>query len=367
MEPAAIPKEREPRRRGMGGRRRRGRPRLRRCGSPEIAVFSTVAAQDRAGSWRVLVRGAVYEAETETLQRRLLLRLLRKVMDVTPDELDTELFRNRVRYFVARTEKGHRVLVQLGSRRVLLAKRSRRNGQFRGVVRISESELESLHSAGVVRDNTLTIEVETLDEPAQASGHVQLVPPVGWSVISDIDDTIKVSSVTDRRELLANTFLRPFQAVGGMAERYQGWAEQGVAFHYVSSSPWQLHHALSELCVAHGFPKGSFHLRSFRLRDHMLRRVLLIRRTGKSAAIRELLEQFPQRRFVLVGDSGERDAELYAAAARRYPNQVAAIFIRQLPERPLDVARSAKVFRNVPRDRWQLFEHPEELPSRLGG
>ncbi len=340
-------------------------PRPKRNRRPEVVVFSTVASQDRPATWRVVIRGAVYEAETETLQKRLLLRLLRKVMQLTPAELDSHLFRERVRYFVAKTERGYRVTVRLGDRRFLLPKRSRRNGQFRGVIRIGESELQMLRDSGAASDDYLSVRVGTLGQSTESEGRVYLVARSGWSVISDIDDTIKVSSVTDRKELLANTFLRPFRTIDGMAERYRQWARQGVAFHYVSASPWQLHHALTELCGQHGFPTGSFHLRSFRLRDHMLRRVLLIRRMGKGAAIRQLLKSFPGRRFVLIGDSGERDPELYAAAARRFPRQVAAIYIRQLPEKPLERGRAERMFRNLPASRWLLFEDASQLPERL--
>ena len=42
------------------------------------------------------------------------------------------------------------------------------------------------------------------------------VPPKGVSVISDIDDTIKVTEVLDRRRMLYNTFLREFKDVTGM-------------------------------------------------------------------------------------------------------------------------------------------------------
>ncbi len=336
---------------------------LRKSSPPEVALFSTVASQTRGRSWRIVVRGAIYESETERLQKRLLIRLLRKVMKATPADFDSEIFRQRVRYFVARTEKGHRVVVTLGDRRIILRKKSRRNGQFRGVFRVREEELESLAEQGAFSNGRLSVCAETLGSPASSQGHVQLVPRRGWSVISDIDDTIKVSAVTDRQELLANTFLRPFRAVDGMADLYRSWSNNGAVFHYVSSSPWQLHDALAELCSNHGFPAGSLHLRSFRLRDHMLRRVLLIRRVGKSAAIRELMTTFPARRFILVGDSGERDAELYAAAARRFPQQVAAIYIRQLAAKPLEPGRAARIFRNLPRSAWMLFHSPEELPD----
>jgi phosphatidate phosphatase APP1 len=196
-------------------------------------------------------------------------------------------------------------------------------------------------------------------------GQVHLIEDQGISVISDIDDTMKVTGVHSRRSLLENTFLREFQAIEGMAPLYDSWAAQGATFHYVSSSPWQLYDSLAELLAASGFPPGTFHLRSFRLRDHMLRRLLLIRRRGKVQAMYSLLRTFPQRRFVFVGDSGERDPEIYGTLARKFGHQVAAIYIRDLPERPLDYDRGRKAFQHIPPERWMLFRSPAELPIQL--
>ncbi len=62
----------------------------------------------------------------------------------------------------------------------------------------------------------------------------------GISVISDIDDTIKISQVLSKRRLLKHTFYSYFKPVDGMSELYQKWYEQNCQFHYVSASPWQL-------------------------------------------------------------------------------------------------------------------------------
>ncbi|MBI2478986.1 MAG: DUF2183 domain-containing protein [Planctomycetia bacterium] len=185
------------------------------------------------------------------------------------------------------------------------------------------------------------------------------------SVISDIDDTIKVTNVHSRRLLLESTFLREFESIDGMSTLYRQWADQGAAFHYVSSSPWQLYTPLAEMCDAGAFPWGSFHLRSFRLRDHMLRRLSLIRRKGKAKVIHNLLKTFPRRHFIFVGDSGEADADIYGRLARKFPRQVAAIYIRSLSVRPLDEERQAKAFRGVREANIRTFCSPDELPTDL--
>ena len=63
----------------------------------------------------------------------------------------------------------------------------------------------------------------------------------------------------------------------------------------------------------------------------------------KRAGVEALLQRFPDSRFVLVGDSGEADLELYASLSRCYPSQVLAIFIRDVstPYRPSDAAAAS--------------------------
>jgi len=62
----------------------------------------------------------------------------------------------------------------------------------------------------------------------------------GISIISDIDDTVKISNVLSKRSLLKHTFYSYFKPVEGMSDLYQKWSEQNCQFHYVSASPWQL-------------------------------------------------------------------------------------------------------------------------------
>ena len=99
-----------------------------------------------------------------------------------------------------------------------------------------------------------------------AAAELLLIPPTGLSIISDIDDTVKLSDVLNKRELLRNTFLREFVPVDGMAALYKHWEEQHDAvFHYVSASPWQLQPELECFLRGAGFPPATFHLKSVRV------------------------------------------------------------------------------------------------------
>src|SRR3972149_10512861 len=101
------------------------------------------------------------------------------------------------------------------------------------------------------------------------TGRVQLLERKGISVISDIDDTIKVSEVTnpDSKIFLRNTFINEYQAVEDMANLYRQWENAGMQFHYVSANPWQLYDTINKFMESAGFPKGSMRLRNFRWKD----------------------------------------------------------------------------------------------------
>ncbi len=323
--------------------------------------------EPQSQTWRIEIRGTVYEAGSVSRHKQMLLRLLQRVAKVQPSESQRDLFERRIREFIAPTEGGKRVEVRLGDHVYRIRKKTKRNGRFMGTVRIPGHHLQTLAQQGHMQQGWLNLHVVSPngDENGHFAGRVRLLDHRGWSVISDIDDTVKVTDVHCRRSLLANTFLREFRAIEGMAEVYRRWAVDDAAFHYVSSSPWQLFGPLADMLQATGFPDGTFHLRSFRLHHHMLRRLLLIRRRGKVANMHAILKTFPQRRFVLVGDSGERDPEIYGLLARKYPRQVARVFIRELAGRSGHDERYRKAFRRLPPYRCLVFEDAAQLPQSL--
>jgi phosphatidate phosphatase APP1 len=190
-------------------------------------------------------------------------------------------------------------------------------------------------------------------------GEVYLLDAAGLCVISDIDDTIKISEVRDRDALLRNTFLRPYRAVEGMAEVYAEWAQRpAVSFHYVSASPWQLFRPLRDFLKDAGFPEGPMELKHFRWTDSSFFNLFASPEEYKPAVIAPLLERLPGRRFVLVGDSGEKDPEIYAALARRYPAQVVRILIRDVTGEGPNAERFGTVFVGLPPDLWRIFRDP---------
>jgi hypothetical protein len=183
-------------------------------------------------------------------------------------------------------------------------------------------------------------------------GRIRLIEPEGTSVVTDIDDTIKVSEVPAELPIvLRNTFCREFVAASGMAKMYRDWGDD-VAFHYVSGGPWQLYGPLYDylISVPGGYPEGTFHfnyfpknVRSEDTREILKRAVadfLFESKLGslkdtydhKQTKIKELMDRFPRRTFIFVGDSGEMDPEVYRwfKDNPKYSAQVQEIWIRDV-------------------------------------
>jgi phosphatidate phosphatase APP1 len=201
------------------------------------------------------------------------------------------------------------------------------------------------------------------------SSALHLVEREGLTIVSDVDDTVKVSEVRDKRALLRRTFLQAFEAVPNMGPKYTTWlgAEPSGTghLHFVSSSPWQLFEPLHTLMGASGFAPATYDLKRIRPREipTTAEELLADPRTTKPPAIRSVMERFPKRKFVLVGDSGERDPEVYGVIGRERPDQIVRIYIRDVTGEKRDDARYRSAFEGIPAEQWILFDDASKLPD----
>ncbi len=275
------------------------------------------------------------------------------------------MFAERARLFMVDNERGRRIVVRVGIRDYALEK-SRPDGQFSGIIWLADADIGT-NGAKLIQVHV----VMPASDARRFAGQISLVDENGVTVISDIDDTIKATDVRDRKALLRRTFLEPFKPIPGMAEVYRAWADKsGAQFCYVSASPWQLFLPLSEFVKSNGFPAGAFYLKKFRWKDESFLSLFENPQRYKPTVIEPLLRQYPQRQFVLVGDAGELDPEIYADLARRYPKQVACILIRDAAGEPPDSPRFQAAFRGSPPGLWRVFRTPGEVldlcPPRSG-
>jgi len=181
-------------------------------------------------------------------------------------------------------------------------------------------------------------------------GRILLMEDEGISVISDIDDTIKHSFVCDKKLLLSASLIHQFHPVAGMKELYNRWKTEHspLKFHYVSGSPYQIYEHLDEFLFGKdcnldkqnscddNFPFGSVHLRNAHWKDFSIINLFKSPENFKLGIIEPcLFEAFPKRKWILVGDTSEKDPEIYSTLGRKYPHNVVAIFIRKAPTKLL--------------------------------
>ena len=108
------------------------------------------------------------------------------------------------------------------------------------------------------------------------------------------------------------------------------------------------------------------HLKLFRLKDSTPLGRLPSRKRAKRRTVEHIVADFPRRKFLLVGDSGERDPEVYAEVARRHPDRVAGVAIRQVEgklSREKMQSRLDRLARRMPSGRWHVFSDPAELAA----
>lgn len=223
------------------------------------------------------------------------------------------------------------------------------SGLIETVVSVTDSELADMRmqSGGWVTFRTY------LHNGNPAAGAVKIIQPEGLSIISDIDDTIKITGVTKGiKVLVANTFLRKSEASPKVAELMQSFKSQGtnVEYHYLSGSPWQSYNYLKKFVVSDGFPTGTFHLRTYTPDGSFFDVNKFVHifdaKAYKIAKVKEIMESFPKRKFILVGDSGEKDPEVYAWALETFPNRVNMVYIRNVTNEGAGSARYNDLFGN---------------------
>lgn len=168
-------------------------------------------------------------------------------------------------------------------------------------------------------------------EPVEAPVRIA-DPAVRFGIVSDIDDTVMVTALP--RPLLAawNTFVldeHARAAVPGMAVLYERLvtAQPGAPVFYLSTGAWNVAPALTRFLSRHLYPAGPLLLTDWGpQKDRLFRSG----QQHKLAALKRLAEEFPWIRWLLVGDDGQHDPQIYAAFATSHPQNVAAVAIRSL-------------------------------------
>jgi len=241
--------------------------------------------------------------------------------------------------------------------------RSDSRGEFFGYARLG-GLAEGNRVGGVV--GTVDYTVNGADT-GNATGY--LVPSQGITIVSDIDDILRVTKVWNPFEALNNTFVRPYMPWMNMPSVFSQWAassngggsgspvtSSAYHFHYLTTTPEQLTRTYMNFIYAH-YPLGSFDTRPLNLSNPSS----VIR--PREFLLRQLLQSFPQRRFVLVGDTSNNDImSTYSSMALEFRN-VACVLIRNTTatDQTMTLPSNTAGFRGLEEQRYMFFRTPDDI------
>ena len=196
-------------------------------------------------------------------------------------------------------------------------------------------------------------ECRTTARGLTATGKV-LVPPAAarFGVISDLDDTVIQTHITDLLTAAKLTFLhnaKTRKPLAGVAELYQALhlGPQGSAspdhnpIFYVSSSPWNLYDLLVDFLELNAIPAGPLLLRDLGISEQQF---ISGGHNHKLESVNRILTAYPTLPFVLIGDSGQEDAQLYWSVIQQHGSRIKAVYIRDVdPLRPSERDEQVRV------------------------
>lgn len=259
-------------------------------------------------------------------------------------------FKNNLKRFLSREVPDAQLTAQLQSQQYQLT--TDQEGYFDLQTKLPQA----LH---LTKQQWYPIQLHLTQTPHQpvvdlkASAEVLIPENAAFGIISDIDDTILETRVTSLLKLrmlyltfMKNAFHRhAFQAVGAFYTALQKGVES--AHHnpifYVSNSPWNLYDLLDEFLRLNYLPKGPILLRDFGMPAEKMPASY---QGHKKESIKKIITTYPDIPFLLIGDSGERDTDIYLSVAAEFPNRISAIYIRDVKS-PRRARRISKIIQNI--------------------
>lgn len=178
--------------------------------------------------------------------------------------------------------------------------------------------------------------VDTFEHPITMPGSSLLTAPQATiGIISDLDDTVIKTEVSSMTKMLYNTFFKNAhsrEALKGVPALYQAFAQGHSGqcnnpMFYVSHSPWNLYDMLVEFMLINQIPVGPILLRDFSAKEG---EAIVDYKQHKYDTVVRIMRSYPHLQFILIGDSAEKDTDIYREAARAFPERVAAIYIRSV-------------------------------------
>ncbi len=313
-------------------------PRLLSATGEEVTFFPTYGYREGTG-WNIHVRSWTHQSRSHVDRVVTKLATVLATVKNKCDTAEMANFQSRSNDFEDDDKSLEKVIIRFDDDPDGTAyefnKRSDANGITELDLTLTDERAKQLLASQKSANGWLTF--SAISEDHTGRGRIRLIEPEGVSLISDIDDTIKITDIPAGKDtVLKNTFCREFKSLSEMAKSYSDMVD--VPVHYVSGGPQQMFGPLYDHLIVGpgGFPEGTFHLNFFP-KNILSAETVRLAVGGftstfihKVNEITKLMDKFPRRQFILVGDSGEVDPEVYKRIKSERPNQVKEIRIRDL-------------------------------------
>ena len=297
---------------------------------------------------------------------------LAKTLKLATNEEAKALITTRIRPFVDTVLPRHTIKISMGDLEPQTLGPSSASGMSSA---IHDLPMTDHPTASTIESKALGV---PSDDQSFVSGDTIFAEPTGWGVISDIDDTIKVTMTHTAIGILQKTFTEPLQPVDGMPELYKEITTKynNPCTFYLSASPYNLYHLLRTFRQQY-YPPGTLILRdaSWQNLGGLIASLSQNVQAYKVDRIDKIHSWFPSRKFICFGDSTQKDPESYGEAARKYPGWIKGIFIRRVagvsevtdPDevKKNEDLRFEKAFKDLDRELWMVFDSPDEVRSKL--
>jgi phosphatidate phosphatase APP1 len=151
-------------------------------------------------------------------------------------------------------------------------------------------------------------------------------------IISDFDDTVVLSDVTSKKKLFKHILFKNYKqrtAIPGMSQRYRSILEDNTPsrLFFITSSPRQLIDEIDDFLDYHDFPKRVILAKKIQIENGD---PLFDSYTYKVGKVENLIRLYPHMIWVLFGDNGEQDPDVYTTIRKKYPQKIKAIYIRDV-------------------------------------
>jgi len=216
---------------------------------------------------------------------------------------------------------------------------------------------------GIIPNGNETNAVQGLQifTPGYPTGNASsyLVPPQGITLVADIDDVLRFTQIYQPDEGLKNSFARPYVPWMNMPAVFSRWQDevQGLHIHYLTTTPIKVTPFYEAFTYAN-YPLGSFDIRPLNLTT--VDQIFAVRRVN----LRRIFGSFPQRKFVLIGDTSNSDIMSgYPAMVTEFPGQVQCILLRNVSATdPSDhFPYDTSGFKDVNNSTYMFFRTPDDL------